>query len=495
MFDIDIHKVADVLRYNPQEMLTFNSAFFLFWVTAVLLIYYKLRSRDTLKIAFLLTCSLYFYYKTNGFYFLLLLFVVTSDFCLARLMGRTTVPSRRKVLLITSILIDLGLLAYFKYTNFLYEMGCQLLSRSFSPLDIMLPVGISFFTFQSISYVVDVYREEIKPLNRWADYAFYVSFFPQLVAGPIVRAQTFIPQIHTNTPLLKKDWGKAFALILTGLFKKCVISDYISINFVDRVFDAPALYSGLENLFAVYGYAVQIYCDFSGYSDIAIGIALLFGYRLGINFNMPYRSASITEFWHRWHISLSSWLKDYLYISLGGNRKGRLRTYLNLMITMLLGGLWHGASLRFLLWGGMHGLLLAGHKFLMSCFPTLKSSGAKMSTGHRTLGIFITFHLVCLGWIFFRADSMETAWSVLTQIFAHFNGRIFLPFAYEYAVILLLMTLCLSTQFLSKRFLAGMRYRIAALPWSGKAIILTLLILLIDQIKSAEVQPFIYFQF
>lgn len=495
MFNIDLNKLAEIFLYNPQNVMTFNTSFFLFWLTGVLLIFSFLRKKDMAKIVFLLLCSYYFYYKTNGFYFLLIWVVTFCDFVLAYFMGKVYAKNNRRILLTISIVIDLGLLAYFKYTNFLFSSFSELFGQPFSPFDIILPVGISFFTFQSISYVVDVYRGAIRPLNSLLDYAFYVSFFPQLVAGPIVRAKDFIPQIHTTKILSDRDLAKAFSLILFGLFKKCVVSDYISINFVDRVFDAPALYSGIENLFAVYGYAIQIYCDFSGYSDMAIGIALLFGYRLGLNFNMPYKSATITEFWHRWHISLSSWLKDYLYISLGGNRKGKKRMYLNLMITMLLGGLWHGASLRFILWGGLHGLYLVIHKYLISVFPSWKVSGSQMSVLGRIGGTFVTFHLVCFGWIFFRADNMEVVGSMLMQIFTAFRWEVFVPFIEGYAIIILLIVSCFIAQFTPIRYMAKIRSGIRLTSWEIKAILLTLLIILIAQIKSAELQPFIYFQF
>ena len=326
--------------------------------------------------------SLYFYYKSSGVWFGLLVFTATSDFLIAQVMSRTEGVNRKKWLVVLSLCINLGMLGYFKYFNFLRELGASLLQEigvwfHYAPwqslevehLNIFLPVGISFFTFQSISYVIDVYRGKIKPLGRWIDYLFYVSFFPQLVAGPIVRARDFIPQIYREPMVSRAEFGEGLFLILCGLIKKCVISDYISMNFVDRVFDAPTLYTGVENLIGVYGYTLQIYCDFSGYSDMAIGIALLLGFRFNINFDSPYQSATITEFWRRWHISLSSWLKDYLYISLGGNRKGRIRTYINLFLTMLLGGLWHGASVRFILWGALHGVSLAIHKALMAAFP------------------------------------------------------------------------------------------------------------------------------
>lgn len=240
--------------------------------------------------------------------------------------------------------------------------------------------GHLFFTFQSLSYTIDVYRRQITPLTSLLDYAFYVSFFPQLVAGPIVRARDFIPQIRRPLFVSNEMFGRGIFLIVSGLFKKAVISDYISVNFVERIFDNPTLYSGVENLIGVYGYALQIYCDFSGYSDMAIGIALLLGFHFNINFDSPYKSASITEFWRRWHISLSSWLRDYLYISLGGNRKGKIRQYANLIITMFLGGLWHGASWNFVLWGMMHGVALAAHKFWMTLTGRKRGRRAMAST-------------------------------------------------------------------------------------------------------------------
>lgn len=495
MFNVDLNKLADIFRYNPAEAFLFNSSFFLFFLTGVLLLYSFVRKYEPYKVAFLVLCSFYFYYKTNGLYLLLILVVVVVDYLAARLVYRTPDPKMKKIWLILSLVFDLGILFYFKYTNFLLDLFFGMVNRPFQPLDIMLPIGISFFIFQSLSYVIDVYRGKLEPLNRLIDYTFYVSFFPQLVAGPIVRAKDFIPQIHQPTTVTREVWGEAFMLIVLGLFKKCIISDYISVNFVDRVFDAPALYSGVENLFAVYGYAVQIYCDFSGYSDMAIGIALLFGYRFCINFNLPYRSASVTEFWKRWHISLSTWLKDYLYISLGGNRKGRMRTYGNLMLTMLLGGLWHGASLRFILWGALHGFYLVSHKFLMSLFPCLKTNGAEMPFWQRAIGTILTFHLICFGWIFFRAESMENGIGVLSQIFQHFNGSVFLPFTKEYAVILFLIGLCLIGQFMPSRVVEWSRRKVVDMSWPMKTLLLVMLIVLIAQVKSSELQPFIYFQF
>ena len=399
------------------------------------------------------------------------------------------------------------MLAYFKYTNFLYElainfwhsiggfMGEQMLKDlTYTPLDIFLPIGISFFTFQSLSYTIDIYRKQIQPVRSWADYLFYVSFFPGLVAGPIVRAKDFIPQIYKKPTLLFNNMGEALYLIICGLFKKCIISDYISVNFVDRIFDAPSLYTGVENLMGVYGYALQIYCDFSGYSDMAIGIALLLGFRFNINFDSPYQSASITEFWRRWHISLSSWLRDYLYIPLGGNRKGKYRTYINLIITMLLGGLWHGAALRFILWGAIHGVALAVHKLLMTIFG-IKAFGKDMPVWKRVVNILFTFHIICFAWIFFRADTMTKAGEMLTQIFTHFEPEVFLQFVSGYSMIFILMVTGYIIHFMPKKIDLTIQQKITHMPLWGKALLLSAAIFVVVQMKSADIVPFIYFQF
>ena len=332
-------------------------------------------------------------------------------------------------------------------------------------------------------------------LGRWIDYVFYVSFFPQLVAGPIVRARDFIPQMYKNPTVTRSEFGEGLFLILCGLFKKTVISDYISMNFVDRIFDAPLLYTGVENLLGVYGYALQIYCDFSGYSDMAIGIALLLGFRFNINFDSPYQSATITEFWRRWHISLSSWLKDYLYISLGGNRKGKIRTYMNLMITMLLGGLWHGASISFILWGALHGIALAAHKFIMGHFSSFKALGCEMKPWRRVLGVLITFHVVCFGWILFRATSMKAVGEMFRQIFTNFHPEVFMQFVLGYKGVFALMVIGYVLHFMPKRSEDALRGVVTRTPLLIQAAILAIAIFIVVQFKSAGVQPFIYFQF
>ncbi|WP_080903866.1 MBOAT family protein [Parabacteroides sp. Marseille-P3160] len=498
----------ELLHYQPAAPMLFSSGLFFFLFIAFLMIYIPLRKHTLARFIYVILFSLFFYYKSSGLWLVLLIIVGTLDFFIARGIFLSDVRWKRRGLVFLSLCINLGMLAYFKYTNFLYQSIVQiaqgfgelfgnpaLSGLNYEKLDIFLPVGISFFTFQSISYIVDVYRKKIEPLNRWVDYLFYVSFFPGLVAGPIVRARDFIPQMHRHPVLTRAQLGEGLFLIICGLFKKCVISDYISLNFVDRVFDAPLLYTGLENLLGVYGYALQIYCDFSGYSDMAIGIALLLGIRFHINFDSPYQSATITEFWRRWHISLSSWLKDYLYISLGGNRKGRVRTYVNLILTMLLGGLWHGASISFILWGAIHGVSLAIHKFVMERFSGFKKMGSEMTPFRRFFGIFITFHVVCFGWIFFRADTMQAAGEVLTQIFTNFHPEVFVQFITGYKGVTILMLVGYLLHYTPKRLEAGVQNAVIRSPLVMQALYLVVVIFIVVQMKSAGVQPFIYFQF
>ncbi|MCC8142884.1 MAG: MBOAT family protein [Tannerellaceae bacterium] len=513
--DFSLDTLGDILVYQPSAPMLFSSGLFFFLFIGFVLLYVLLRKHLLARLIYVTLFSLYFYYKSSGIWFVLLLFTATTDFCIGQGIIRTASQWGRKLWVTLSLCLNLGMLAYFKYYNFLVQLIVGLLNDlgyhfrnpaleqvTFHPADIFLPVGISFFTFQSLSYIIDIYRGRIEPLTRWIDYVFYVSFFPQLVAGPIVRARDFIPQIYKPLTVSRAEFSEGLFLILCGLFKKSVISDYISLNFVDRIFDAPLLYTGVENLLGVYGYALQIYCDFSGYSDTAIGIALLLGYRFNINFDSPYQSATITEFWRRWHISLSSWLKDYLYISLGGNRKGRVRTYLNLLITMLLGGLWHGASMSFVLWGALHGTSLAIHKFIMAHFSSFKPLGSEMNPFRRVLGILFTFHLVCLGWILFRTGSMQVIGEMLTQIFTNFHPEVFLQFVVGYKGVVvgykgvfILMVIGYIFHFMPRKVENGLQQVVTRSPLVVQALMLILAIFVVVQFKSAGVQPFIYFQF
>ena len=501
---IDWGRLPDVLRFERESPMIFSSGLFLFSALLFLPLYMLLRRTTTLRIIYVSLFSLFFYYESSGEYVLILLFAATMDFFIGRAIGRSEDEVYRKRLLLTSICVNIGMLSYFKYFYFLLDLGQMLLAslgivtEPAIPLearDYFIPAGISFYTFQTLSYTADIYRREITPLKRWIDYLFYLSFFPQLVAGPIVRAKDFIPQIYRRPQLLKAEYGEALTLILSGLVKKAIIGDFIGANLVDLIFAEPTRFTGLENLFAVYGYAMQIYCDFSGYSDMAIGIALLLGFRFNINFDSPYQSGNITEFWRRWHISLSTWLRDYLYIPLGGNRKGQIRTYVNLLVTMLLGGLWHGAAVRFILWGAIHGVALALHKLYMQIFDAPGWRRKKPFKIQRFLGQIITFHLVCFAWIFFRADSMETALSVITQISDHFAPEVFLQFVVGYKNVLLLLLLGYLLHFTSKAQELRFRSWLTDLPFIGQVCLFIVTVFLLIQIRSADAQPFIYFNF
>ena len=303
-FSFTTEQVKQWFTYNPNHPLLFNSSLFLGLFLVFYLVYIFTKKHVHFRTVYVTLFSLFFYYKAGGNYFVLLILSSVLDYFFAGQIYKTQKPAARKFFLAMSMITNLGILFYFKYTNFLIDSFNAIFQSNFALMDIILPVGISFYTFQTMSYTIDVYRREIEPAKSFLDFAFFVCFFPQLVAGPIVRAKDFIPQIYKKLTLTKEETSLALFLIIGGLLKKAVISDYISLNFVDRVFEAPNSYTPFENLMAVYGYSLQIYCDFSGYSDMAIGLALLMGFTLPINFRTPYQSKNITEFWRRWHISL-----------------------------------------------------------------------------------------------------------------------------------------------------------------------------------------------
>lgn len=488
--NIDLATIKNWFIFNPKQPLLFNSAIFLGFFLVFYIIYILSRKTHYFRITYVVLFSLFFYYKSSGIYFGLLIFSSVVDYVLSRLIYEEAKQGYRKFYMILSLLINLGMLAYFKYTNFFIDNYNTLFSGNMKFEDIILPVGISFYTFQTLSYTIDVYRRELEPTKSFMDFLFFVSFFPQLVAGPIVRASDFIPQIYEKLKLTKEDFNRALFLIIGGLLKKAVISDYISSNFVDRVFDAPNSYTAFENLMASYGYAIQIYCDFSGYSDIAIGLALLMGFWLPDNFRTPYQSSSITEFWRRWHISLSSWLRDYLYISLGGNRKGKIRTYFNLFMTMLLGGLWHGASWKFVVWGVLHGLALVVEKFFGQFIKLPKNVFV------RTIQVVLTFHFVVFCWLFFRAKDFATAFQIAENITKlTFDLNQWQAIILGYKNIFLLIAIGVVWHFIPVKTLAGMQKTFSTLPLIAKAVLLGLIYWVVYATASADTQPFIYFQF
>ncbi|MBP6230887.1 MAG: MBOAT family protein [Paludibacteraceae bacterium] len=476
--------------YNPKQPLLFNSALFLGLFVIFYFVYILSKKTHYFRITYVVLFSLFFYYKCSGHYFWLLIFSSVVDYYLSRLIFVEKKQLTRNIYLMLSLIINLGMLAYFKYTNFLIDNFNTLFNENMTFANIILPVGISFYTFQTLSYTIDVYRRHLEPTKSFIDFLFFVSFFPQLVAGPIVRASDFIPQIYKRLHLTKEEFNLALFLIIGGLIKKAIISDYISSNFVDRVFDMPNSYSSFENLMASYGYAIQIYCDFSGYSDIAIGLALLMGFKLPANFRTPYQSATVTEFWKRWHISLSTWLRDYLYISLGGNRKGNIRTYVNLSLTMILGGLWHGASWKFVVWGSLHGLALTIERFVGQ-FITLPKNAII-----RTIQVILTFHFVAFCWLFFRAKDFSTAFTIIENISQlTFDLHQWQVIIIAYKNVFLLIALGFVTHFIPEKGILFMQKTFNLMPLVVKAILLGLVYWILYATASAGSQPFIYFQF
>ena len=490
-----IERISALLSYDSAQPLFFNSGLFLFLFLLFSAGYALLAGRwaQSVRLFYLTAFSYYFYYKNAGDYCALLAVITLGNYFVGQRVEQARTPAGRKGWVAVAVALMLGQLAYFKYTNFALSLWTSFTGSTFQPLDIFLPAGFSFFSFQSMNYVVDVYRGQLRATRSLLDFAFFVSFFPTLLAGPILRARDFLPQVRKPLVVTREMFGTGLWFMMVGLFKKAVISDYIGENFVNRIFEDPSLYTGIENLMGIYGYALKLYCDFSGYSDMAIGIALWLGFQLPANFRAPYKSESITDFWRRWHISLSSWLRDYLYISLGGNRKGRVRMYLNLFLTMLLGGLWHGASLNFIVWGSLHGAALGVHKFfrqLVGHDKHYRSRGLR-----RFFAIVLTFHLVCLCWLFFANATFSASLLMMEKIAFEFHGELFTRFLAGYPIVTALIVLGFVLHFLPESWshrACGLVQR-ASLP--VQVLLLVAMIWIVVQVKCSEVQPFIYMQF
>lgn len=550
--------LQNVFLYDKTAPLIFTR--FFFWAFfAVVLIGFSLVYRNknrSVRAGYLFLASLFFYYKSSGFFFFILLFSTLTDFFIGKKIYRSKNESVRKLLIALSVVINLTLLAYFKYAyffvdsiNLMFGTDLQVINHlalwaneatgtHFNVNQILLPVGISFFTFQTISYSVDVYRGETRPVNNLIDFGFYVSFFPQLVAGPIVRASGFVKQIYEDYHLSRPEFGWAVFMILKGLVKKIFIGDYIAVNFVDRVFADPVTYSGFENLMALFGYSLQVYTDFSGYTDIAIGVALLMGYRLPQNFNSPYKAKNVGEFWKRWHMSLSSWLKDYLYIPIGGNREGSVFSYIslglilaiivllagklvlvpvfagavlvfavaarfsprlkrkidtniNLMLTMLLGGLWHGASWQFIIWGGLNGVGLVIYKFWRKISPWEQRSNWAVNIWK----IAITFTFITFTRVFFRAESMEVVNGMLHQIGSNMDLSVVPKALVAYKLVFLVMLFGFVIHWLSQKWKDSIMNWFIDSPLWRQALVAAVIVVIVYQSVSSDMQPFIYFQF
>jgi alginate O-acetyltransferase complex protein AlgI len=492
MQDFDFKRVFESLLYNEKYPLMFNSGFFLFFFCLFLMTYFLFSKTNKARIYFLTFFSLYFFYKACNWYVGFIILAAIIDFKLSNYIYVLPVGFKRKLMLWTSIFLNLLLLFTFKYTDFFIGIMNDVSHSNINLLKLALPVGISFYTFENLSYTLDVYDEKVKPLNKFIDYLFFLSFFPKLMMGPIVRAKDFLPQIQKKPFVTKQQVGEGLYLITAGVIKKVIISDYINANFVRVIFDNPGMHTGIECLMAVYGYAMVIYCDFSGYSDMAIGMAKWVGFEINVNFLSPYQSASITEFWKRWHISLSSWLKDYLYIRwLGGNRKGKIRTKINLIITMLLGGFWHGASWNFIFWGALHGTALVVDKI----WNNITGKFIPKNWIVRIVGVLITFHFVCFCWIFFRSTTFANSWLLIDKIVNQFKPYSYQEFFNNYYSVFVILGIGFFLHFIPSRIEEWYKRFLIQTPLVVKILYLFICIFIAIQFKQADAIKPIYLQF
>ncbi len=610
MWDVIRDFLVNLFSFDQAHPLLFTQFYFWAFFALVFAVFSLFHSKALLRNGYLFACSLFFYYKTSGVFLALLVFVIVYNFFAAKGLGKLKSNKARSVLTAVSVVVDLGILAYFKYAYFLTDFVNSLLGTSFEVHDVLgellnsltgadifrvdaiiLPVGISFFTFQAVSYMVDVKREKIAPVENFLDFGFYLSFFPQLVAGPIVRAVEFVQQLHKPYNLSRRWFGIAIFWIMNGLLKKLILADYLAVNFADRVFENPLLYSGFENLSALFCYSLQVYADFSGYTDIATGVAMLFGFYLPQNFNSPYKAVNTQQFWRRWHMTLSRWLRDYLYIPLGGNRNASAGTYIiiaavavfgsflsgswwvafgvallaagiglwawkkpgdrklittniNSMNTMLLGGLWHGASWNFMIWGGLNGIGMVIYKIwtkrslggkLLIIGLTTALCGTLSFTLHYPVwnmffvwtliilvgtlvewifkikkttawDIFQTFVFITFTRLFFRSGSNldpalanEEAWNtaknMVNQIGGPWDLNLIPDMAAAHWTVLLLFVAGMIIHWLPERFKRWYRLNFALMPLGVMAVVVVLIIVFIYQFITADLQSFIYFQF
>lgn len=506
--------MTDIFAFDIHEPLLFTRSVFWVFFAAVYtaFIFFTGKDRRTMHIrnVYLLIVSLFFYYKTSGPALSILLFLTVVNWMLGIAIHRahTTAEQRQtdsrlaaNILLLVGVLIDLGILCYWKYAYFGLDIWNTLTGQQLTIAEkIILPVGISFYTFQTISYITDVYRRHVPAVTNLLDFGFYVSFFPQLVAGPIVRASEFIPQLYKPYHLSRHHFGMAVFWICNGLLKKIILSDYLAVNFVDRVFDQPMLFTGAENLMALFVYSLQVYADFSGYTDIAIGLAMMMGFHLPKNFDSPYKARNSQEFWRRWHCSLSRWLKSYVYIPLGGNRTvlgmkmpKLIAGNINSFLTMLIGGLWHGASWNFVIWGALNGLGM----IICKCWPWRI---------WRPLAVLITFVFISFTRLFFRASSnldpeganaqaWETARQMMGQITGAWRSDIIPAFLWEYRWVMLLFCFGMAVHWLPEKFKQWYRLNIAMLPTPALVLMVVAVAVILHFFMTSELQPFIYFQF
>lgn len=465
-----------------------------FWYVfvAFLALYYLLKkyTPNLIHTIYVLAFSLFFFYNSNGWLGICLPITGLLTWSLTELMKKCEGQKAKKRVLWLTIAADLLPLLYFKYNKDLIEMAKNSIGDNFPLESVAMIGGISFYTFQAISYTVDVYRGRFTDKVNIVDFLFYLTFFPLVIAGPITRAETFFPQMRRKGDISERTMNLGIWLMITGIMKKCVLADYLA-QYNNWIFDEPTAYSGFENLMGVLGYTSQIYCDFSGFSDLSIGIACLMGIRLRDNFNFPYSSTNVTEFWRRWHMSLSFWFRDYLYIPLGGNRKGKFRTYLNNFITMIVAGIWHGATAMFVIWGALHGLGLIIHKAAKNLFLDKIPNYKVLSPIWWTL----TYIWVAFAWTYFRGSSLETVHQIFIQIATDFDMAYLVPFV---SVRTMWTILCFLPLVIS--LIEGRRYRriqtwFICLPWYAKLILTIIIFQVMVDMGTSNVQPFIYQQF
>jgi len=496
--NIRLEKITELLSFNQNDPLIFSTSLFLILFLGFLLVYNLVSKYKNARIFLLILFSIYFYYKAAGYYTGILIISAIINFYFGKWIALTENFSKKRLLLLFALIVNLGILGYFKYTNFIIQIFADISHKQIDPLTIFLPIGISFYTFKSLSYVFDVYYDTLKPTNSLRDYCLYVFYFPNILMGPIDRASAFLPQIDQEPFISKEDIGRATLLIIAGLIKKVVIADYISLNFVDRVFDFPLRFTGVENLMAIYGYTLQIYCDFSGYTDMAIGVSLLLGFKLMDNFNSPFKATSIADFWRRWHISLSKWLQDYLFKPLQFQFRS-MRIFGNmlaLLITFFICGLWHGAGWNFILWGTLHGFMMSFALLIQK--PKLRLYNFLKINNTKTLKLFqtiITFHLIALSFLVFRAHNLQSVADMLTQVIQFFHGEVFIQFVEKLPVIFCLILLGYLFHFMPLKIDKLIQKSVFSLPLVAKAILIALVIWIAVQFKSADIMPFIYFQF
>jgi alginate O-acetyltransferase complex protein AlgI len=484
--------------FKYGEPFVFNSvAFFVLFL--VFYGFYSIAFKNVqVRNVLLVLFSLFFYYKIAGWFVLLLAATATSDFFIGQALFRAGTAKAKKAWMLLSVLLNLGSLCFFKYVNFFIASWFGIVSPEADPvlLDIVAPIGISFYTFKTLSYIFDLHREMIdEPEKNYINYLLYVSFFPNILAGPISLARDLLPQIASRLVITNEMMSKGFFLIMCGAFKKFFIANYIAENFINRVFDQPHLFSGFENLMGSYGYMIQIYLDFSGYTDIVLGIALLLGFTLEGNFNQPFRSKNITEFWRRWHMTLSKWLNEFLYlpISFGLRTWKKWGIVIAVMITFFISGLWHDAKWTYVIWGCLHGLAISWEALTQPARSAVSKRSPKWL--YNFLSIFITFNFLSLSAVFFRADSVEKALEMFRKIFTSFSFEIAWPWVLGYTNVFILLVLALVLQYLPLKWDNRVMMQFGKLHWSLKTVTIFTVIILIYQVMSSAPGAFLYLEY